>query len=64
MPQLSLALLRGEVISVVHVLVLAEIRRNLTHFRVELDVYMFLFTFDDKRGVMTGVKDKIKEKNI
>lgn len=31
-----------QVVSVMHVLVFAEIRRHLSHFCVELDVYMFL----------------------
>lgn len=31
-----------QIVSVMHVLVFAEIRCHLTHFCVELDVYMFL----------------------
>lgn len=42
--ELPLALLSGEVISVVHVLVLAQIRCDFSHLRVELDVHMLFLT--------------------
>lgn len=40
--QLALALLGRQVVAVVHVLVLAEVRRDLAHLRVELDVHVLL----------------------
>ena len=42
--QLSLCLFRGEVVSVVHVLMLPQVRRDLAHLRVELHVLLLLLS--------------------
>ena len=46
--QLSLGLLGGEVVPVVHVLMFAEIRRDLAHLRVELHVLLLLLSEQDR----------------
>ena len=46
--QLSLGLLGGEVVPVVHVLMFAEIRRDLSHLRVELHVLLLLLSEQDR----------------
>ena len=48
MSQLSLGLLGGEVVPVVHVLMLAQVRRDLAHLRVELHVLLLLLSEQDR----------------
>ena len=42
--QLPLCLFGGEVVPVVHVLMLAQVRRDLAHLRVELHVLLLLLS--------------------
>ena len=45
--QLSLGLFGGEVVAVVHVLMLAQVGRDFADFRVELDLGVFLLAHHD-----------------
>lgn len=53
--QFSLALLGGQVVTVVHVLMLPQIRGYLAHLRVELHVDVLLFTCDISGLVIKGL---------
>lgn len=48
-----------QVVSVMHVLVFAEIRRHLSHFCVELDVYMFLLPKQNGMLETKNIQEKI-----
>ena len=55
--QLSLCLLGGEVVPVVHVLMLAQVRRDLAHLRVELHVLLLLLS--EQNRVLKEAEDSL-----
>lgn len=55
-PEFSLGLLGGKIVTVMHVLVLAKISRNLTDFRIKLHVHVFLLA--EHYSVLFGNKMK------